>query len=136
MDALQAMDMNKFIIIAPTLLVVIYLVTTIQKRLSNSKHANTGLIIPIICFIAATILAFRPLFIVDSEVDGMVAASVIVWLTFNIPTLAFMIPYFAARKNRKTEQYLQNAMTAADADEAADVQPEGASAEQNSQLIR
>lgn len=124
MEALQAMDMNKFIIIAPTFLIVVYLVTTIQKRLSNSKHANLGLIIPIACFIAATILAFRPLFIVESGAEGMVAASVIVWLTFNVPTLAFMIPYFAARKNRKTAAYLQEAKLKSDADNADDVQPD------------
>ena len=129
MEALQAMDMNKFVIIAPTLLIAIYLITTIQKRLSNSKHANLGLVIPILCFIAATVLAFRPLFIVDEEAEGMVAASFIVWLTFNVPTLAFMIPYFAARKNRKTEQYLQDAMTAAEAEKTVDIQPEEDSAE-------
>lgn len=122
MDALQAMDMNKFIIIAPTLLVVIYLITTIQKRLSNSRNANLGLIIPIVCFIAATVLAFRPLFIVDGGAEGMVAASVIVWLTFNIPTLAFLIPYFAAKKNKKTQEYLQEAMAAAEEENIADIQ--------------
>ena len=120
MDAMQAMDMNKFIIIAPTLLVVIYLVTTIQKKLSNSKYGNLGLIIPIGCFIAATILAFRPLFIVEGGAEGMVAASVIVWLTFNVPTLAFMIPYFAARKKKKTDAYLQEAMAKQAAESAAD----------------
>ncbi len=129
MEALQAMDMNKFIIIAPTFLVVVYLVTTIQKRLSNSKHANLGLIIPIVCFIAATVLAFRPLFIVDGGAEGMVAASVIVWLTFNVPTLAFMIPYFAARKNRKTEQYLKDAKAAAEIETAESVQSDENSAQ-------
>ena len=127
MEAMQAMDMNKFIIIAPTLLIAIYLITTIQKRLSNSKNANLGLIIPIACFIAATVLAFRPLFIVDGGAEGMVAASVIVWLTFNVPTLAFMIPYFAARKNRKTEQYLQEAMAAAEKEDSGDIQSDGGS---------
>lgn len=122
MDALQAMDMNKFIIIAPTLLVAIYLIASIQKKLSNSRKPASALIIPIVCFIAATVLAFRPLFIVDGGAEGMAAASVIVWLTFNIPTLAFLLPYFVAKKNRKTEQYLQEAKVNAGDDIEADVQ--------------
>lgn len=122
MDALQAMDMNKFVIIAPTLLVAIYLITTIQKRLSNSRNANLGLIIPIVCFIAATVLAFRPLLIVGGGAEGMVAASVIVWLTFNVPTLAFLIPYFAAKKNKKTQEYLQEAKAVAEEENTADIQ--------------
>jgi hypothetical protein len=42
-----------------------------------------------------------------------------VWLTFNVPTLAFLIPYFAARKNKKTQAYLQKAMEKNEVEDSA-----------------
>ena len=124
MEAMQAMDMNKFIIIAPTMLIAIYLITTLQKRLSSGKHANMGLIIPIVFFIAATVLAVRMLLGIDSGTEGRFAAFIVVWLTFNIPAAAFTIPYFAARRNRKTEAYLQEAMAKKDTETEAENKPE------------
>lgn len=116
MEALQGMDMNNFIIIAPTLLIAMYILITLQKRLSNSKNVHLGLIIPAICFIAATVLAFRPLFIIDgSGAEDLVSASLIVWMTFNIPTLAFLFPYFIGLKNRKENQLISEAMAAEEA---------------------
>jgi heme exporter protein D len=77
-----------------------------------------GLIIPFICFVAATILAFRPLFIIgNSGAEGLIGASVMVWLTFNIPTLAFMIPFVNGIKTRKTNKLLQEAAMNAAQDE-------------------
>ena len=122
MSALQGMDMNHFIIIAPTALIVMYVVITLQKKLSNSKNVHLGLIIPVICFIAATILAFRPLFILSgSGAEGMVAASLTVWMTFNIPTLALLFPYFMGLKNRKVQQMYAEAAVAESA--VAEEQP-------------
>lgn len=113
MGALQGMDMNNFIIIAPTALIAMYVLITAQKRLSNSKNVHLGLIIPGICFVAATVLAFRPLFILNgSGADGLVVASLTVWMTFNIPTLAFLFPYFMGLKNRKANQMIADAMAA------------------------
>ncbi len=111
MNALQGIDMNQFIIIAPTALIAMYVVITLQKRLSNGKNVHYGLIIPAICFVAATILAFRPLFIVGGG-EGMMVACLTVWMTFNIVTLALLFPYFIGLKNRKERQLLEEAMAA------------------------
>jgi hypothetical protein len=44
-----------------------------------------------------------------------------VWLTFNIPTLAFMIPFVNGIKTRKTNKLLQEAaMEAAQDEDVAD----------------
>ena len=113
MNALQGMDMNQFIIIAPTFLVAVYILVKLQNKLSNGKNVHFGLILPVICFIAATILAFRPLLILnDSGAEGLVAASLTVWMTFNIPTLALLFPYFMGLKNRKANQLIQEALAA------------------------
>lgn len=126
MSALQGMDMNQFIIIAPTVLIVIYVVITLQKKLSNSRNVHYGLIIPVICFIAATILAFRPLLIVGGE-EGMLVASLTVWMTFNIPTLALLFPYLMALKNRKANQLIQEAIEKETAEaDAVDAESEDA----------
>jgi hypothetical protein len=130
MSALQGMDMDKFIIIAPTLLISMYVLIKLQNRLSNCKKAWFGLIIPFICFVAATVLAFRPLFIIgDSGAEGLIGASVMVWLTFNIPTLAFMIPFVNGIKTRKTNQMLQDAMNAEKTESSEGEQPAEESAE-------
>ena len=118
MSALQGMDMNQFIIIAPSFLIAVYVLITVQKKLCNGKNVNFGLIIPIICFIAATVLAFRPLLIVEtSSGDGMMAAALMVWMTFNIPTLALLFPYLMALKNRKANQLMQEAIAKAEREE-------------------
>ena len=106
MDVLQSMDMNQFIIFAPTTLVVLYVVITIQKKLSNGRNPHYGLIIPVVFFIVATVLAFKPLFSVGISEDGMVGAALIVWMTFNIPSIALLFPYLVALKNRKEAAYL------------------------------
>lgn len=125
MNALQGMDMNHFIIIAPTALIVMYVVITLQKKLSNGKNVHYGLIIPAICFVAATILAFRPLFILSgSGADGLIGASITVWMTFNIPTLALLFPYFMGLKNRKAAQLYEEAMAAEQASDAENVPQE------------
>lgn len=111
MNALQGIDMNQFIIIAPTALIAMYVVITLQKRLSNGKNVHYGLIIPAICFVVATVLAFRPLFIVGGG-EGMMVACLTVWMTFNIVTLALLFPYFIGLKNRKERQLLEAAMAA------------------------
>ena len=113
MGALQGMDMNHFIIIAPSALIIMYIVITVQKKLSNSKNVHYGLIIPVICFIVATILAFRPLFLLaGSGAEGLIGASITVWMTFNIPTLALLFPYFMGLKNRKAAKLYDEAMAA------------------------
>ena len=127
MNALQGMNVDQFIIIAPTFLVVTYLLITVQKKLCNGRNVKMGLIIPIIFFVVATVLAFRPLFIVDSSgTEGMVAASLMVWMTFNIPTLALLFPFLMAIKNKKEAQYLQEAMEARQKAEAESLNAETA----------
>lgn len=119
MSALQGMDINSFIIVAPTFLIVTYILISVQKKLCNGVNEKRGLIIPVIFFIAATILAFRPLFIVDMNgAEGMIAASLMVWMTFNIPTLALLFPYLIAIKNKKEAKYIQEVMAAREAAEA------------------
>lgn len=120
MSALQGMDMNYFIIIAPTALILMYVVITVQKKLSNSRNVHYGLLIPVICFIAATILAFKPLLTVSGE--GMVGAALTVWMTFNIPTLALLFPYFMGLKNRKERKLYEKAMAAAESEQTESIQ--------------
>lgn len=120
MNALQGMDMNQFIIIAPTMLIAMYLIITLQKKLSNGKNPKYGLILPVICFVVATVLAFKPLFTVGASADGMVGAALVVWMTFNIPTLALLFPYLIALKNRKEAAMLAEAMAAAAEKEKAE----------------
>lgn len=121
MSALQGMDMNQFIIIAPSFLIAVYVFITLQKKLCNGKNPKHGLILPVICFIAATILAFRPLFIVESaRGDGMIFAALTVWMTFNIPTLALLFPYLMAKKKRKQAELLAEAMAAAEKNNEAE----------------
>lgn len=114
MGVLQGMDMNQFIIIAPTTLVVLYVVISLQKKLSNGKNPHYGLIIPVVLFVIATVLAFKPLFSVGVGEEGMIGAALIVWMTFNIPSVALLFPYLVALKNRKEAAYLAEAMAAAE----------------------
>lgn len=123
MGALQGMDMNNFIIIAPTALIVMYVVITLQKKLSNGKNVHYGLIIPVICFIAATVLAFKPLFTAEwISGQGMIGAALTVWMTFNIPTLALLFPYFMGLKNRKANQLIEEALAAEQTESAVEIQ--------------
>ena len=46
-----------------------------------------------------------------------------VWLTFNIPTLAFMIPFVNGIKTRKTNKLLQEAAEKAAQDEQSADEP-------------
>ena len=119
MDVLQSMDMNQFIIFAPTTLVVLYVVITLQKKLSNGRNPHYGLIIPVVFFVIATILAFKPLFSVGVSEEGMLGAALIVWMTFNIPSIALLFPYLVALKNRKEAAYLAAAAEARTKAEAA-----------------
>lgn len=119
MDVLQSMDMNQFIIFAPTTLVVLYIVITLQKKLSNGRNPHYGLIIPVVFFVIATVLAFKPLFSVGISEEGMIGAALIVWMTFNIPSVALLFPYLVALKNRKEAAYLAAAAEARTKAEAA-----------------
>ena len=125
MSALQGMDVNQFIIIAPSFLIAVYILVSVQKKLSNGKNPKYGLILPVICFIVATILAFRPLFLVETtRGDGMISAALIIWMTFNVPTLALLFPYLIGIKNRREAAYLAEAMAKAEAEAAADAESE------------
>lgn len=110
MQALMGMDPDKMIIVLPAGLIAIYLIVSIQKYLCERKNQNVGLIIPAICFIAATILAVRPLLVSDiNQYDGLVSFCIRMWLTFNIPTIVFLFPYYKRRKtaSQQAEQSVQ-----------------------------
>lgn len=99
MQVLMGMDPDKMIIILPAGLVAIYLIVSVQKYLCERKNQNIGLIIPAACFIAATVLAVRPLIIADAnQYEGLVSFCIRMWLTFNIPTIVFLFPYYKRRK--------------------------------------
>lgn len=100
MQVLQNMDMNQFVIIVPAVLVAMYLLISFQKYLSERSNPYVGLIIPILCFVVATILSFRPLFVASMEY-GLMALCLRMWITFNIPTLVLLFPYYRARKQQK-----------------------------------
>ncbi len=61
---------DRMIIIVPSALVVMYLVISLQNSLCSRTNPYTGLIIPAICFVAATLLAVRPLLVVESGQAG------------------------------------------------------------------
>ena len=99
MEILQGMDPDRMIIIVPSALVVMYLVISLQNSLCSRTNPYTGLIIPAICFVAATLLAVRPLLVVESGQAGeLVPLCLRMWLTFNIATLVFLFPYYKHRK--------------------------------------
>lgn len=105
MHILQNMDMNQFIIIAPTALIVMYILINLQKSLCEKKNPYKGLIIPAVCFIAATILAVRPLVLLSgTETDGLILITLRMWVTFNVVTVIFLIPYFKQLGNRKAQR--------------------------------
>lgn len=111
MQILQNMDMDKFVIIVPTALIAMYLIISLQKSLSERDNKYVGLILPLICFVVATILAFRPLFIIDGgETDGLFLFCLRMWATFNLPTVVFLFPYLRHRgqlKRMKAETEVQ-----------------------------
>lgn len=95
MQVLQGMDPDKMVIIFPTALVAMYLIIRVQKSLCERSNPYVGLILPAICFIVSTILSVRPLFVADAgEYEGLVAFCLRMWLTFNISTIVFLIPYY------------------------------------------
>lgn len=99
MQVLQNMDPDKMIIILPSALVAMYLIISVQNFLCNRHNPYIGLILPAICFVISTILAFRPLFVADpGKFEGLVAFCLRMWLTFNIATLVFLFPYYRHRK--------------------------------------
>ena len=102
MQALQGMDPDKMVIVLPSALIAMYLVITIQKTLSEKNSPYPGLVIPAICFIAATVLAIRPVIVADpGSYDGLAMFCLRMWLTFNIATIMFMFPYIRARRTMK-----------------------------------
>lgn len=104
MQALMGMDPDKMVIILPTALVAMYLVISLQKALCERKNPKIGLILPGICFIVATILAVRPMFVVDGvEMGTLLSVSLRMWLTFNIPTIAFLFPWYRRYRTDKDD---------------------------------
>lgn len=113
MQVLQNMDMDQFVIVVPAALVAMYFIISVQKSLSFKNNPYTGLIIPGICFIAATILGFRPMFMLEAD-GALLWFCIKMWATFNIPTVVLMFPYFKGMQNRKAmkmaEELSENAV--------------------------
>ena len=102
MQILQNMDPDKMVIVLPTALIAMYFIISLQKSLCEKQNPLAGLILPVICFIAATILAFRPLFVTEAgQYEGLVAFCLRMWLTFNIVTLVFLFPYYKQRRMKR-----------------------------------
>ena len=101
MQVLQGMSVDRMVIILPSALVAMYLIISIQKRLSESSNRYLGLILPVACFIASTVLAGRPLIVGDPSQEGLVVFCIRMWLTFNIATLVFGFQYFRERRVKK-----------------------------------
>lgn len=105
MQILQGMDADKMIIILPSALVAMYLIISIQKYLCERRNRYIGLILPVVCFIASTVLSVRPLLIAENGVsEGLFLFCVRMWLTFNIATLVFLFPYYKHRKELKANK--------------------------------
>lgn len=120
MQILQNMDMDKFVIIVPTALIAMYIIISVQKSLSERDNKYAGLVLPLICFVIASVLAFRPLFIVDSgEAGGLFLFCLRMWVTFNLPTVVFLFPYLRhrARLKRMKEEMEIHQEISSDGDE-------------------
>ena len=99
MQILQNMDPDKMVIVLPTALLAMYFIVSLQKSLCEKQNPRIGLILPVICFVAATILAFRPLLVADAgQYEGLGIFCLRMWLTFNIATLVFLFPYYRQRR--------------------------------------
>lgn len=99
MQILQNMDPDKMVIVLPSALLAMYFIVSLQKSLCEKQNPLIGLILPVICFVAATILAFRPLLVADAgQYEGLGIFCLRMWLTFNIATLVFLFPYYRQRR--------------------------------------
>lgn len=108
MQALLNMSTDQMVIILPSALVAMYLIISLQKYLSGRRSRYPGLLIPAACFVAATILAVRPLLISEpGQYDGLGLFCLRMWLTFNIPTIVFMFPYFSQRRRLRAARLQQ-----------------------------
>ena len=104
MQVLQGMDPDKMIIILPSALIAMYLIISLQKRLSGGSNPHIGLIFPAICFVASTVLAVRPVIVTAEEISGgLILLCLRMWLTFNIATLVFLFPYYMRIRTMRTE---------------------------------
>ncbi len=119
MQVLQNMDMDQFVIVVPAALIGMYAIISIQKSLSFRSNPFTGLIVPALCLLAATILAFRPMFMLDAS-GSLFGFCVRMWFIFNIPTVVLMFPYFKGRQNAKTMAAMAEAMTETEETQAGD----------------
>ena len=108
MQILQNMDPDKMVIVLPSALIAMYFIISLQKSLCEKKNPFTGLILPVICFIAATVLAVRPLFVANTgDLGGLVPFCIRMWLTFNIATLVFLFPYYKQRRYMRAAKEAQ-----------------------------
>ena len=108
MQAVMGMDPDKMILIFPAALVAIFIVVTLQKYMCDRPNVYMGLVLPGLCFIAATIMAVRPFFVVGpGEHVGFINFCLRMWLTFNIPTIVFMFPFLKSWKQRKMQAEAQ-----------------------------
>ena len=119
MQILQNMDPDKMVIILPSALVAMYLIISLQKHLCSRDNPHIGLILPAICFAAATVLSVRPLIITDAgEYDGLVLLCLRMWLTFNIATLVFLFPYYMRVRTMRAAKAAGKELIANSADSA------------------
>ena len=119
MQILQNMDPDKMVIVLPTALLAMYFIVNLQKSLCEKQNPLIGLILPVICFVAATILAFRPLLVADAgQYEGLGIFCLRMWLTFNIATLVFLFPYYRQRRMMREAKDPVNASDAAETSEA------------------
>ena len=129
MQILQNMDPDKMVIVLPTALLAMYFIVSLQKSLCEKQNPLIGLILPVICFVAATILAFRPLLVANAgQYEGLGIFCLRMWLTFNIATLVFLFPYYRQRR-------MMRAAAEAARAEAKDPIKDAASSAQNVILI-
>ena len=106
MQALMGMSVDKMVIVLPSALIGMYLIILLQKTLSERQNPYAGLVIPVLCFVAATFLAVRPLFVAEpGQYEGLGVFCLRMWLTFNIPTIVFMFPYIRQLYRGEHRQY-------------------------------
>ena len=111
MQAVMGMDPDKMIVIFPAALVAIFIIVTLQKYLCDRENVYMGLLLPGLCFVAATIMAIRPFFVLGpGEHEGLINFCLRMWLTFNVPTIVFMFPFVKSWKEYKMKKQAQAEM--------------------------
>lgn len=79
----------------------------LQIYLSKKENRWIGLMLPIISFVMSFILSFGQIVTHDNVTTSSGGLIIATWLLFNIPTVVFILIYFACREKRRRNKQLE-----------------------------